>query len=82
MYLLALVSSATVGVTLVWFPDRYFDLVDRDEALLAAVAVRNGLLLLTLVLAAREIRRLVKASRAVARSTPPGRPAALRSAPH
>lgn len=82
MYLLGVVTSATVAVTLVWFPDRYFDLVDRDESLLAAVAVRNGLLLLVLVLAAREIRRLVRASRAAARSTPPGRPVALRPAPH
>jgi hypothetical protein len=82
MYPLALATTATVAVTLVWFPERYFDLVARDEELLAAVAVRNALLLLVLVLAGWEIRRLVKASRATARSTPQDRPVALRSAPH
>jgi MFS family permease len=82
MHFLAAITSATIAVTLVWFPDRYFDLVARDEPLLAAVAVRNGLLLLALVFAVRELRRLVKESRATARSTPPAHPVALRSAPH
>ena len=82
MYALALVTTATVAATLVWFPDRYFDLVDREELPLAAVAVRNGLLLLVLVLVARELRKLVRESPAAAGSTPQARPAAPQSAPH
>jgi hypothetical protein len=80
MYALAVVATAAISVTLVWFPDRYFDLVDRDELPLAAVAARNVLLLLMLVLAAWEIRRLIRGSRAAARSTPQARPAVPRSA--
>jgi hypothetical protein len=80
MWALALVTTAAISVTLVWFPDRYFDLVDRDEFPLAAVAGRNILLLLMLALAAWEIRRLVRASRAAARSTPQARPAVPQSA--
>jgi len=82
MYALAVVTTAAVAATLAWFPDRYFDLVDRDELPLAAVAARNALLLLMLVLAAREVRRLVRASRAAARSTPPVRQGVPRSEPH
>jgi len=81
MYALALVTSAAIAATLVWFPDRYFDLVARDEFPLAAVAVRNGLLLLMLVLVALTVRRLVRESPAAARSKPQGHPAAPRSAP-
>jgi hypothetical protein len=80
MWALGLVTTAAISVTLVWFPDRYFDLVDRDEFPLAAVAGRNVLLLLMLVLAGWEMRRLVRASRATARSTPQARPAVPQSA--
>ena len=76
------ITTAAIAVTLVWFPDRYFDLVDRDEDMLAAVAAGNVLLLLMLALAAWEIRRLVKASRAAAGSTPPAHPPVPRSALH
>ena len=82
MYALGIVTVAAVAATLVWFPDRYFDLVDREDMPLIAVAGRNGLLLLMLALLAREIRRLVRESRAATGSTPPARPDALRSAPH
>jgi uncharacterized membrane protein YhaH (DUF805 family) len=81
MYALGVVTTAAIAVTLVWFPDRYFDLVDRDDELLAAVAGRNVLLLLMLALAGWEIRRLVRASRAAAGSTPQARPAVPRSGP-
>ena len=78
MYALAVVTTAAIAVTLAWFPDRYFDLVDREEFPLAAVAGRNVLLLLMLALAAWELRRLVKGPREAARPTPPAHPAALR----
>ena len=81
MYALAVVTTAAVAATLAWFPDRYFDLVDRDEMPLAAVAVRNGLLLVMLLLVARELRRLVRESPAAVRSTPQARPGDPRSAP-
>jgi hypothetical protein len=81
MYALGAVTVAAIAATLIWFPDRYFDLVDRDELPMAAVALRNGLLLVMLVLVAWELRRLVKASRAAARSMPPAHPGELRSAP-
>ena len=80
MWALALVTTAAISVTPVWFPDRYFDLVARDDFPLAAVAGRNVLLLLMLALAAWEIRRLVRASRAAVRSTPQARPAVPQSA--
>lgn len=80
MYALAVVTTAAISVTLVWFPERYFDLVARDDELLAVVAGRNVLLLLMLVLAAWEMRRLVRASRATARSTTRARPAVPQSA--
>jgi hypothetical protein len=80
MYALGVVTTAAISVTLVWFPERYFDLVDRDEDMLAAVAGRNVLLLLMLGLAAWEIRRLVRGSRAAAESTPQAHPAVPRSA--
>ena len=80
MYALGIVTTAAVAATLAWFPDRYFDLVDREETPLIAVAVRNGLLLLMLVLIARQVRRLVRESRAEALSRPPARRDALQSA--
>jgi hypothetical protein len=78
---LAVVTTAAVAATMTWFPERYFDLVDRDGALLAAVAARNALLVAVLVLVAREVRRGVRGSRGSARSTRRARPRALRSAP-
>lgn len=80
MYALGVVTTAAISVTLAWFPDRYFDLVDRDDELLAIVAGRNLLLLLMLALAAWEIRRLVRGSRATAESMPQAHPAVPRSA--
>ena len=82
MYALGAVTTAAIATTLVWFPDRYFDLVAREDVPLAAVAFRNLLLIVMLALVARELARLVRASRAAARSTPPARPVALQSAPH
>ena len=81
MNALAAVTAAAIATTLVWFPNRYFDLVDRETLPLAAVAARNLLLLGMLVLVGRELRRLLRDSPTVARSTPPARPGALRSAP-
>jgi uncharacterized membrane protein len=80
MWALAVVTTAAISVTSVWFPDRYFDLRDREDWLLATVAGRNVLLLLMLALAVWEIRRLVRAPRAAARSTPQARPAVPQSA--
>lgn len=80
MYALGVVTTAAIAVTLAWFPERYFDLVDRDDELLAVVAGRNLLLLLMLALAAWELRRLVRGSRAAAESTPQAHPAVPRSA--
>ena len=34
MYALGVVTTAAIAVTLAWFPERYFDLVDRDDELL------------------------------------------------
>ena len=82
MYALGVVTAAAIGTTLIWFPDRYFDLVARDGVPLAAVAFRNVLLLVMLGLVARELARLVRASQEAARSTLPAHPAALQSAPH
>jgi hypothetical protein len=82
MYALGVVTTAAISVTLAWFPDRYFDLVDRDDDLLAIVAGRNLLLLLMLALAAWELRRLVRGSRAAAESMPQAHPAVPRSALH
>ena len=82
MYALGAVTTAAIAATLIWFPDRYFDLVDRDDLPLAAVALRNILLIVMLGLVARELGRLVRASRAAARSTPPVHPPVPRSEPH
>jgi hypothetical protein len=82
MYALGVVTTAAIAMTLAWFPDRYFDLVARDELPLALVAGRNALLLVMLLLVAREVRRLVRESRGAARSTPQARPAVPRSALH
>ena len=82
MYALGFVTTAAVAATLAWFPDRYFDLVDRDELPLALVAGRNALLLVMFLLVAREVRRLVRESPEAARSTPRAHPGGPRSAPH
>ena len=82
MYALGVVTAAAIGTTLVWFPDRYFDLVAREDTPLIAVAARNGLLLLMLALVAWEVRRLVRESREPARSTPQVRQVALQSTQH
>jgi hypothetical protein len=81
MYLLAIATTAAVSITLVWFPDRYFDLVGREDFPLAAVAARNALLLVVLALVVRELRRAVTGSPEVARSTRPDHPAVPRSVP-
>ena len=81
MYALAAASAVAAALTLTWFPERYFDLVDRETFPLVAVAVRNVVLLAVLALLARELRGLVRESPAAARSRRPARPGALRSAP-
>ena len=81
MHALAAVTTAAIAATMLWFPERYFDLVDRETAPLVAVAARNLLLLGVLALLVRELRRMLRVSRAAARSSSPARPAPLRSAP-
>ncbi len=55
MHALAGVTAGAIGLTLAWFPARYFDLVAREPLPLAAVALRNCLLLCALALAFREL---------------------------
>jgi hypothetical protein len=55
MHALAGVTAGAIGLTLAWFPARYFDLVVREPLPLAAVALRNCLLLCVLALAFREL---------------------------
>jgi Glycosyltransferase family 87 len=55
MRALAGVTAGAIGLTLAWFPARYFDLVAREPLPLAAVALRNSLLLCVLALAFREL---------------------------
>ena len=81
MHALAAVTTAAIAATMTWFPERYFDLVARDTGPLVAVTVRNLLLLAMLALTGRELARMLRGSRAAARSTPPARPGAPRSAP-
>ena len=52
----ALVAAAAL-LTQVWFPRRYFDVVDRDAWAVAAVAVRDLLLLAALASTARAAAR-------------------------
>ena len=75
---LAICTAAAIAATMLWFPERYFDLVGRDEWTVAAVAFRNALLVAALVLLVRE---LLRASRAAAESQPQGRPREPRPAP-
>lgn len=81
MHALAAATTATIATTMLWFPQRYFDLVARETGPLVAVTGRNALLLVTLGLLAAELARAVRAPRAAARSTPPARPGVPRSAP-
>jgi MFS family permease len=55
MHALAGCVAAVIALTLVEFPSRYFDLVDREPLPLAIVALRNAALLGALVLVAREL---------------------------
>jgi MFS family permease len=55
MHALAAAAAAVIALTLVEFPSRYFDLVDRRPFPVAVVAVRDALLLGVLVLAGREL---------------------------
>jgi uncharacterized membrane protein len=58
MRALAAAAAAAIATTLAWFPERYFDLVDRETVPLAAVAVRNVMLVAVLALLARQLRQL------------------------
>jgi glycosyl transferase family 87 len=68
--------AATVGaaavLTQLWFPSRYFDLVERDTLPVLLVAARNVLLVVALALCVRALVR--SPAREAARSTSPGRP--------
>jgi hypothetical protein len=51
------------------FPARYFDLVDQDPAVIAIVALRNGVLLALLAVTVATVAAPVRSTRpAVARS--------------
>ena len=82
MYALALVTAAAIAATLVWFPDRYFDLVAREEVPLAAVGLpQPASCSLMLALVARELcaaRQGVTSSCSIDAASPSGAP---RSAP-
>lgn len=80
MRLLAAATTASIALTLSWFPSRYFDLVDREPVPLALAGVRNALLVAVLALVARELVRALRAPRAAARSTARSRPHRPRSA--
>ena len=77
MHALAAAAAGAIALTLAWFPSRYLDLVAREPFPLAAVAVRNALLLAVLALAWRELsprRGPVAAAggwRSLARPAPP-----------
>jgi hypothetical protein len=55
MNALAATAAAAIALTLVEFPSRYFDLVDRRPFPVAVVAVRDALLLALLALAGRRL---------------------------
>jgi len=55
MHALAAAAAAVIALTLVEFPSRYFDLVDRRPFPVAVVAVRDALLLGVFVLAGPEL---------------------------
>jgi hypothetical protein len=77
MHALAAVTAGAIALTLAWFPSRYFDLVAREPFPLAAVAVRNALLVAVLALAWRGLTPRAAAAggwRSLVRPAPP-RPA-------
>jgi hypothetical protein len=78
MHLLAAALAAATALTLVEFPSRYFDLVEREPFPLAVVALRNAALLVALALA---VRVLTPLEGAAARLPWPGRPRPPRPAP-
>jgi MFS family permease len=57
MHALAATAAAAIALTLLEFPSRYFDLVDREPFPVAVVVVRDALLLALIGLAARELFR-------------------------
>jgi hypothetical protein len=57
MHALAAASAAAIVLTLVEFPSRYFDLVDRQAFPLALVSLRNACLLAVLALSLRTLAR-------------------------
>lgn len=65
----ALVVAASL-LTQAWFPDRYFDVVDRHGWAVAAVVVRDALLLAALVATARAAARSPSPASAPARGAP------------
>jgi hypothetical protein len=78
MHLLAAAVAAATALTLVEFPSRYFDLLEREPFPLAVVALRNAALVAALALA---VRALTPLEGAAARSPWPGRPRPPRPAP-
>jgi uncharacterized membrane protein len=76
MHLLAGVAAATVVLTLVEFPFRYFDFVAREPFPVALVGVRNILLGVTVALAWRECSSSSRPWRSSAQAPP--RPSATR----
>jgi hypothetical protein len=55
MQAIAATAAAAIALTLVEFPSRYFDLVDREAFPVAVVVVRDALLLVLLALAGRRL---------------------------
>lgn len=56
LYALAAAVAAGAVLTQLWFPARYFDLVDRDPYPLTLLTLRNGVLIAILALAAGALR--------------------------
>jgi uncharacterized membrane protein len=81
LHALAAATTAAIGATMLWFPERYFDLVDREAWPLLAVGLRNAILVVVLALLARDLARMVRESRGAAGSTPQDRPGVPRPAP-
>jgi uncharacterized membrane protein len=66
---IALLCAAAAVLTQLEFPARYFDLVDQDPAVIAIVALRNGVLLALLAVTVATVAAPVRSTRpAVARS--------------
>jgi hypothetical protein len=63
----ALVAAAAL-TTQLWFPTRYFDVVDQHAWAVVAVGVRNGLLLLALAATVRALARSPRRAAAAPRS--------------